>query len=372
MFSTNFPKIAKFLLKDLPKKDYPVLDTFLFVSCWLGWVMDQSLVSMRDLILRLNARNINVHLSTFSKASKNRDVKVFEDILNRATKELKKKKGKSEKQVLFPLDSTIITEGLSREEGNLKSPTINLEDRRLSYEGCPPLRTKCVTLTSKLMWCQGWHQVKLFCGLNSWTSEVGGIVIHFGQGHDSKYGNKTIEEIPENAIGIMDRGFSSLSRIERLLKSENRYFVLRIKNNINLEMLENGKCLLGTGDEQIEVRVVNFCSIENKSEYRLATNLNEAEFSNQEVGEIYRQRWGIETLWKFLKMHLKLDKFMTKNENGIRIQIYSCLIVYIILQLVDIPEEIGKKILDKLRYLQSFMNEKISYIHWFRQLSFTW
>jgi len=137
-------------------------------------------------------------------------------------------------------------------------------------------------------------------------------------------------------------------------------------------MLENGKCLVGTKDEQIEVRVVNFCSIENKSEYRLATNLNEAEFSNQEVGEIYRQRWGIETLWKFLKMHLKLDKFMTKNENGIRIQIYSCLIVYIILQLVDIPKEIGKKILDKLRYLQSFMNEKISYLHWFRQLSFTW
>jgi len=83
-------------------------------------------------------------------------------------------------------------------------------------------------------------------------------------------------------------------------------------------------------------------------------------------------RIAIETLWKFLKMHLKLDKFMTKNENGIRIQIYSCLIVYIILQLVDIPEEIGKKILDKLRCLQSFMNEKISYIHWFRQLSFTW
>ena len=62
---------------------------------------------------------------------------------------------------------------------------------------------------------------------------------------------------------------------------------------------------------------------------------------------------------------------MTKNKNGIRIQIYSCLIVYIILQLVDIAEEFGTKALDKLRYLQSFMNEKISYIHWFRRLSFT-
>ncbi|AFZ28409.1 transposase family protein (plasmid) [Cylindrospermum stagnale PCC 7417] len=336
MFSTNFPKIAKLLLKDLPKKDYPVLDTFLFVSCWLGWVMDQSLVSMRDLIFRLNTRNIPVHLSTFSKASKNREVKVFEEILALAIKELKKKKGENGNQILFPLDSTIIT------------------------------------LTSKLLWCQGWHQVKLFCGLNSWTSVVGGIVIHFGQGHDSKHGDKTIEEIPENAVGIMDRGFSSLSRIGELLKTENRYFVLRIKNNMNLEILENGKCLVGTGENKVEVRVVDFCSLENKSEYRLVTNLNEDEFSNQEIGEIYRQRWGIETLWKFLKMHLKLDKLMTKNENGIRIQIYSCLIVYIILQLVDIAEEIGSKALDKLRYLQSFMNEKISYIHWFRRLSFTW
>jgi IS4 transposase len=70
----------------------------------------------------------------------------------------------------------------------------------------------------------------------------------------------------------------------------------------------------------------------------LATNLPEAEVSNSEVGEIYKNRWAIENLWKFLKMHLKLDKLMTKNENGIRIQIYSCLIVCLILQLVDIPQ----------------------------------
>jgi putative transposase len=93
---------------------------------------------------------------------------------------------------------------------------------------------------------------------------------------------------------------------------------------------------------------------------------------NEEIGQVYRHRWGIETLWKFLKMHLKLDKLMTKNINGITIQSYSCLIVYVILQLIDIAQEIGKTILDKLRYLQSFMNENISYIHWFRRMSFSW
>ena len=71
-------------------------------------------------------------------------------------------------------------------------------------------------------------------------------------------------------------------------------------------------------------------------------------------------------------MHLKLDKLITRNENGIRIQIYSCLIVYILLQLIDIPEEFGKKSLDKLRYLQSFMSENISYIHWFKRMSYSW
>ncbi len=62
-------------------------------------------------------------------------------------------------------------------------------------------------------------------------------------------------------------------------------------------------------------------------------------------------------------MPLKLDKLICKNTNGISRQIYSCLIIYLVLQLVEIPPEIGTKALEKLRYLQAFMNEKISYIH---------
>lgn len=336
MFLSNFPQIIKCLLQDLPKNDYPVLNTFLFVSCWLGWVMDRSLISMRDLLFRLNSRGCQIDISTFSKGSKKRSPEVFEAILSKAIEKLRQKKGRNQEKILFPLDSTIIS------------------------------------LTSKLLWCQGYHQVKLFCGWNDWTSEVGGVVIHFGQGHDSKYGDKTIQQIPENGIGVMDRGFASIERICQLQQSKNRYYVLRIKNNLTLKMLPNGKYLIGAKKHQVEGRLINFCDLENHSEYRLVTNLSLLEVTNEEVGEIYRHRWGIETLWKFLKMHLKLDKLMTKNVNGITIQIYSCLIVYLILQMIDIPQEIGKKALDKLRYLQSFMNENISYIHWFRKMSFSW
>ena len=46
------------------------------------------------------------------------------------------------------------------------------------------------------------------------------------------------------------------------------------------------------------------------------------------------------------------------------------LLGYIILQLVEIPKEFGDKALDKLRYLQDFMCENISYVHWFRKIVF--
>ena len=169
----------------------------------------------------------------------------------------------------------------------------------------------------------------------------------------------------------MDRGFASSERISELKQQKNKAFVLRIKNNVTLEMLENGNCKVGKDEREVEIRVVAFCDIETQSEFRLATNLlneGEEQVSNQEIMEIYIQRWQIELLWKFLKMHLKLDRLMTKNENGIRIQIMCCLIAYLILQLIEIPQEFGRILLDKLRYIQSYMCQEISYVHWFRKL----
>ena len=90
--SIKFPKLIKEILKPLPKNDYPVLNTFLFVSCWIGFALDKSLVSMRDLCTRMNLQGINVQLSTFSKASKIREIEVFEKIIADLNKRLSIKK----------------------------------------------------------------------------------------------------------------------------------------------------------------------------------------------------------------------------------------------------------------------------------------
>ncbi len=92
------------------------------------------------------------------------------------------------------------------------------------------LDSTTITLTSKLLWNQGIHQVKLFSGIKLMNSELPGVSLHFGKGHDSKYDNETVDSLPANAVGIMDRGFSSHERIRELCKKE-KYFLFRLKNN---------------------------------------------------------------------------------------------------------------------------------------------
>ena len=334
----SFPKLVKELLVPLPKNDYPVLNTRLFVKCWLGFTLDKSLTSMRDLFKRLNNTGFPVDISTFSQANVHRSQKPFIQIYQKLTQLAKR----------------------------------NLPERQLKNYSICPIDSTIISLTSKLLWAQGYHQVKLFSSLNLSTGIPEENLINFGYDHDYKYGEEMIEPLPPNGVGVMDRGFAGLDYIKQV-SQDKKYFVLRISNSWKLEFEpEIELTRVGTGQKSGVYRVINFCDIETKNEYRLVTNLPESgelAVTDEEVREIYRYRWGIELLWKFLKMHLKLDKLITKNVNGIAIQIYSTLIAYLILQLIEIPQQWGQKLIDKLRYLQACMCQEISYIHWMTQLT---
>jgi putative transposase len=292
---------------------------------------------MRDIFKRLNNTGFTLDISTFSKASAGRSCQPFQQIYQKLNQLLGQKSSQrlSGKYEICPIDSTIIT------------------------------------LTSKLLWALDYHQVKLFSSLNLATGSPAGNLINFGYDHDYKFGAKMIDCLPVNGVGVMDRGFAGLEFIESLCR-DNKYFVLRIKNNWKLEFSPtDGLVKIGSSVDAPAYRIINFCDLETKSEFRLVTNLpgsGEGSIGDDEIREIYRWRWGIELLWKFLKMHLKLDRLITKNVNGITIQIYTSLIAYLILQLLSIPQQWGDKLLDKLRYLQACMCQKISYVHWLEDI----
>ena len=80
MIVNHFPKIVKDILKRLPKNDYPVLNTRLFVEFWLAYVLDNSLTSMRDLFKGINPTGFEVDISTFSQANTRRSQEPFRKI----------------------------------------------------------------------------------------------------------------------------------------------------------------------------------------------------------------------------------------------------------------------------------------------------
>lgn len=49
-------------------------------------------------------------------------------------------------------------------------------------------------------------------------------------------------------------------------------------------------------------------------------------YSYAELARVYRDRWKIETFFKKIKGHLSYDHLLSRNENGIKIMIYMCLI----------------------------------------------
>ena len=120
---SSFPKIVKHLLADIPQNDYPVLNSRLFIMCWIGFSLDKSLTSMRDLFKRLNVSNISVDVSTFSKASKTRTLEHFSKIYDK----LARIQGKNspDKYSICPIDSTVITQILHLMRQNSKPRSCN-------------------------------------------------------------------------------------------------------------------------------------------------------------------------------------------------------------------------------------------------------
>jgi len=169
------------------------------------------------LFKRLNNTGFEVDISTFSKANLHRSQKPFQEIYQKLNELVQKKVQKKlhDKYAICPIDSTIIT------------------------------------LTSKLLWILGHHQVKLFSSLNLATGSPSDNFINFGHDHDYKFGSKMMSSLPINAVGVMDRGFAGLKFIQELVQ-ENKYFVLRIKNNWKLEFEEStGLVKVGASDNAL-------------------------------------------------------------------------------------------------------------------------
>ena len=60
---------------------------------------------------------------------------------------------------------------------------------------------------------------------------------------------------------------------------------------------------------------------------------NDLERSAVDIGALYKSRWQIELLFRWMKQHLKIRKFLANNDNAIRLQLLAAMIAFALLRI---------------------------------------
>src|SRR5262249_18443760 len=60
---------------------------------------------------------------------------------------------------------------------------------------------------------------------------------------------------------------------------------------------------------------------------------NDLERAAVEIAQLYKGRWQIELLFRWIKQHLDIRNFLGTNENAIRLQVLAAMIAYLLLRI---------------------------------------
>ncbi|TGV63276.1 IS4/IS5 family transposase, partial [Mesorhizobium sp. M2D.F.Ca.ET.160.01.1.1] len=60
---------------------------------------------------------------------------------------------------------------------------------------------------------------------------------------------------------------------------------------------------------------------------------NDLQRSAVDIAALYKGRWQIELLFRWIKQHLKIRKFLGTNDNAIRLQLFAAMIAYALLRI---------------------------------------
>ncbi len=169
-----------------------------------------------------------------------------------------------------------------------------------------------------------------------------------------------------NSIYVMDRNYVSLEFMVHM-KKNNIKFVSRLQSTYYQKEIKSMK----NPDEIIElqhtrdrlnkryfkdenlrayakvqqstrVRIIKYILNTGEVEY-LITNIED--LSYDDIVEIYKKRWGIETLYYSLKSKLQIEKFTSSNKTIIEQDLYSGVLVYNMIQTMknEATEDIEQK-----------------------------
>src|SRR5574344_582315 len=185
---------------------------------------------------------------------------------------------------------------------------------------------------------------------------------------------RAMDVIPyeQGAYYDFDRGYFDLKRLYHINEIE-AFFVIRQRGNLLYDVIKecdtmhNADGVLSdqiiklTGYQTMKKypvdlrRITYYAADKNKTFVYLTNNM---QIPAKQVALLYKYRWHVELFFKWIKQHLKIKSFWGTTETAVRIQIYSVIIAYCMVAIIEHDLKLHRSTYEVLRILSASLLDK--------------
>lgn len=179
--------------------------------------------------------------------------------------------------------------------------------------------------------------------------------------NDVEIGRKTALEA--GATYVFDKGYCSYDWWAEIHAAQ-AFFVTRPKSNAGFQVLaerpleadartceereQDGFALLDDCDIVLASKradklpmVLRRVRVRRDNGKTLTLISNDRERSARDIALLYKARWAIELLFRWIKQHLKLRVFLGRSENAVRLQAFAAMIAFVLLKIAQRLQRAG-------------------------------
>jgi len=198
------------------------------------------------------------------------------------------------------------------------------------------------TLANRTLRCQG---LKLHVEYDGQLDIPTKVNISHANVDDCRMGQRW--PILRDTIYVFDKGYYDFNWWWSI-EQKGSFFVTRLKYNAGIrgvkdlpirdeKILEDGLFVFKNksprgGKKNLYNKPLRRIVVKREGKERplvLVSNL--VELPGEVIAELYKERWGIELFFKWIKQNLRIKKFLGRSENAVKTQIAVALIVYLLM-----------------------------------------
>ena len=164
------------------------------------------------------------------------------------------------------------------------------------------------------------------------------VIIDTAREHESSRARELCAPVKSGEIVIFDKGYLDFTHLQDL-STRDVFWVTRAKENTVYDLVDrhaggakiiSDETILLRGDVTAR-RIVAWVEVDG-AQRQMTFLSNHFHWSAQTIVDLYRCRWEIEVFFKQIKQTLQLADFLGHNANAVRWQVWTALLVYVLLR----------------------------------------